>query len=291
MIKKYSFRKIAITTLLLLLSFLLYNYPKEINTNINDMNKKEINVIRDVNGYLSLIKIDYKSDNIDDKISLIIEDMKNNGLLPKDTSINGFALDNGLLKIDFNKDFLNMKDEDKTIEALVYSLTDLKEINKIMIYIDGNRLSELPISKKKLDLYLDRSYGINKIYDIKSINDISMVMLYFYNKDNNLVPVSYFYNDNNDKLSIIFKELKSNTFIANDLTSYLNNEVELMNYELYEDRIVLEFSDKLLNMYIDGSLVEEVKYTIGYSICDTFNVNKVEFAINTKKIDELILAN
>ena len=52
--------------------------------------------------------------------------------------------------------------EEQMIEALIYSLTEIKDINKIMIFVEGETLLTLPNSKKTLPSILDRNYGINK---------------------------------------------------------------------------------------------------------------------------------
>ena len=44
MIKKFSVRKILITTLLLLVAIILYNFPKELEQNIEDVQYNKINI-------------------------------------------------------------------------------------------------------------------------------------------------------------------------------------------------------------------------------------------------------
>lgn len=305
MLKKFTFKKIAITTLLLLLAIILYNYPEEINEIQEKSYDNKIDIfLIDENDFVALTKIKTDSENVNDKIVSIINALildKDNenipqgfkGVLSKDTKLNSFDLNDGLLKLDFNKSLLETSEENenKMIEALVFSLTTLKEVQKIMIFVDGVRLNELPQTHKKLDLYLDRSYGINKVVDISTFNNTNLVTVYYLNKYHDeyyFVPVSFVSNDNSDKIEIIINNLKSNKTNGN-LLSYLDYQVELMNYEKRENEFVLDFNNVLINYLNDSKLMEEVKYAISYSIYDTYGIQNVIFMVDSLKIDEFRL--
>ena len=179
------------------------------------------------------------------------------------------------------------------IEAIIYSLTTIKDINKIMIFVDNNHLDELPNSHKKLDLYLDRSYGINKIYDITTFNNTKVVTVYHLNKNNDYyyIPITYVVNSEEDKVEIIINNLKSNKLNSSNLLSHLNYQVELMNFEKNENEILLNFNDVLFESIYNGKLKEEVKYAIAYSIYDTIGISNITFEINSTIIDEFRLEN
>ena len=177
------------------------------------------------------------------------------------------------------------------IESIVYSLTSLPDIDNIMIFVENELLLELPNSHKKLDMYLNKSYGINKVIDICSIKNTQNVTVYYLSKNENYyyIPVTYITNDNSNKIEIIINSLKSNKFNNSNLLSHLDYQVELMNYEEDEDYFVLNFNNVLLDSVYDGKLKEEIKYAVSYSIIDTFNVENVVFQVNSQKIDEFIL--
>jgi len=177
MLKKFTFKKIAITSLLLLLAIILYNYPEEINHISEPENKKSIDIyLIDNNNYVALTKKiinDSESSDLIENIinSLIINENNENlpqgfkAIIPEGTKLIDYELKDGLLKINFNKNFLDVsqESENKMIEALIFSLTTIKEVKNIMIFVEGERLLKLPNSNKTLDLYLNRNYGINKI--------------------------------------------------------------------------------------------------------------------------------
>ena len=299
MIKVFTFRRISIATLLLLLAVILYSYPEEINENVVEENTCDnINIyLVNPDDYVVMTTIDANKD-LDDKVNTIIKGLiygngKLDGVMNKDVKLLDYSIDDDLIKLNFNKKFLeiSVNDEEKMIESLIYSFTSLENINKIMIFVEGEKLNELPNSHKRLDLYLDRSYGINKVIDITSIIDTKMITVYYPSDPDYYVPVSYIVNDSDDKINIIVKYAKTNKFNNSNLSSHLDYQVELMNYEATENEVFLNFNEVLLDSVYDGKLKEEVKYALSYSIFDTLGVENVVFSINSVKIDEFGLAN
>ena len=182
MIKKLSVRKVLISTLLLLVALILYSFPEELQQNIEDEKYENINIyLIDSNNYVAMTSVLSKSNNFDDKINALIDSLTigNDNLpggfssvIPKNTKLLDYSLDKDLLKVNFSKELLNvsLKNEERMIQCIIYSLTTLDNVNKIMIFVEGDKLLELPNSHKRLDSYLDRSYGVNKVVDISKIS-------------------------------------------------------------------------------------------------------------------------
>lgn len=302
MIKIFSIRKILIASLLLLVALILYSYPEELDNNVIEEKYDSINIfLIDSNNYVAMTSIVSKKDDFDYKVRTIIDGLTIgssnipkgfSSIIPRDTKLIDYSIDKGLLKINFSKHILDVSidDEDRMIQSIVYSLTTLDEVDKVMIFVEGEILDKLPNSYKRLDVYLDRSYGINKVVDIDRMSGSSCVTVYYLGDNNSYVPISYISNDDTDKIEIIVNSLKTNRMNSSNLSSHLDYQVELMNYERVDDEFFLNFSDSLLSSVYDGKLKEEVKYALSYSILDTYNVENVVFLINSNKIDELRLA-
>lgn len=305
MLKRFTFKKLGITTLLLLLALILYNYPEVINEEYIPEQCENINIyLIDKNDFVAMTEIETNNKNINDQIKEILNALiiGNNeeklpegfkAVIPRGTKILSYQLNDGLLKINFSREFLNSneKDEEKMIEAIVFSLTSINDVKKIMIFVENERLTELPKSKKKLDLYLDRKIGINKVVDITSLNNTEMITVYYLsNLDNKYyIPISYITNDEGDKIEIIINNLKTNRLYSSNLSSHLDYQVELMNYEATTDEVILDFNDILLASVYKGKLKEEIKYAISYSIYDTLGIENITFQVNNQKIDEFRL--
>lgn len=305
MLKMFTYRKIAITTLLFFLALILYNYPENINyASVSGSDCKKIDVyLIDKNNLVGLTKVNSTSTNSQDKIEDIISYLTIgsglelpegfNAIIPKNTKLLNYSLNDGLLKLDFSKELLNvtLDNEEELIESLIYSLTTLDEVDRIMIFVEGDVLLKLPNSHQRLDLYLNRDYGINKVVDLTTFSDVKSVTVYYLNKIDEYyyVPVTYITDNSDSKIDIIVNSLKSNKFNNSNLLSHLNYQVELMNYEADEEEFLLNFNDVLLESVYDGELKEEIKYALAYSIFDTYDVKNVVFQVNSAKIDEFRL--
>ena len=301
MIKIFSFKRIAISSLLLLLALILYSYPEKLEQNIfEEEDKQPIYLfLIDKNNYVSMID-SYLSNDSSDVVRNIFKVLKENseylpegfsGVIPFNTELLDYSIDNGILKLNFSNDILNISlvKENKLIESLIYSYTALDNVDGIMIFIEDKLLTQLPNSNEKINPVLDRTFGINKNVDITTFSNIKNITVY-YNCDHYYVPISYVINSDKEKIEIIIDALKTNKFIEGNLSSHLDYQVELMNYENIENDFFLNFNDVLLDSVYDGKLKEEVKYALSYSILDSYNVENVVFSINSNKIDEFRLA-
>ena len=66
--------------------------------------------------------------------------------------------------------------------------------------------------------------------------------------------------------------------------SFLSSNAKLLDYEIKENTIKLEFSSYLLDSFLNDSLIEEVKYAISKSFEDTLGITDVELVVNGEEI-------
>ena len=265
-------------------------------------NDLEVIYLLDDNNYLSRLKISANNKDIISKATDLIEALTTNGkkkeiiingfkaLIPKDTKLLNITLENGILSIDLSKEFNNIEEiyEEKLIEALTYTLTSINGVDKIEILIEGNKLIKLPNSNKKLPEYLDKTYGINKQYELTSLNDIYSYTIYYVNNYNNesyYTPVTKYINsENQDKVKIIIDELSSSITYETNLMSYLDKNIKLLDYEINDKIIKLNFNNLILSDITSNNILEEVVYTIGLSLCDELSLEEVIFQVDNKEI-------
>lgn len=212
-----------------------------------------------------------------------------NGIIPANTKVNEIKIENNIAAIDFSKELLSgsAELEERLIESIVYSTTNLPDINGITILIEGIRVTELPNSKKQLPEILNREFGINKVYDIDHRNNIKKVTLYYMNDINNnlyYVPVTKYINDDREKINIIIDNLSSNYLYETNLMSLLKEDTELINYQIEDELMLLNFNH---NIFTSEKLLEEVSYTIAYSIFDNYPVNTVLLEVAGKQINKI----
>lgn len=287
MLKKNALRRICISTFSLFIVLLLCifpnnetSYPEEI-ISINELTMPLY--IKDQNGYVARTNIIKKKDNdIEYIINLLTKGslyenylpVNFEPLIPENTKLLNYSLNDKVLKLNFSKEFLlvNENDEEKMIESLIYSLCELESIDKILIYVENEKLNELPNSKIKLPVSLDKSYGINKVYDIKSFKNVTKTTIYYASKTDDLtyyIPITKITNNDANAVEIIVKELKTSPIYESNLISFLNASYELKNYEIMENSVNMSFDNKMLLNLNDENITEKVKYTLSLSIRDT----------------------
>ena len=303
MLKKSALRRILTATLALIIVSILYFFPnnKTFNnikqtTNYIEVNKIPIYLINNDN-YLVRTSIVSNINEDLEKVKYLISALTINSeikdnlpknfkpIIPQNTKILSLSLENNLLKIDFSKEFLNIpkEQEEKLIESITYTLTENKNIKEIMIFIEGAKLEYLPQNNIKLPTTLTRDFGINKVYDLTSIKDISKTTIYYIGKNEDLVyyiPVTKIDNNQNNKIEIIIEELKSSPTYETNLLSYLASSVKLLNYETLENSINLTFNNEIFSDFNDKNILEEVKYSISLSIKDSIHVEEVNFLVD-----------
>ena len=318
MLKKISIRKLILSFSALFTLFLIYLIPN----NENDKNKLEdipqeleyVNndlvtssvFLLDSYNMLGKTEVPVSSKDIESLAKELLEVLINGGanedripngfksILPSDTKILSLKYDKDLIKVDFSKELLNTSKEmeEKVVEAIIYTLTSINGVNKVIIYVDGNILTKLPQTKINLPSTLDRSFGINKEYDINSIKDINQVTIYYVNKNNDnyyYVPVTKYLNDDRDKIKIVIDELSGNSIYNTNLMSFLNSNAELISSEKKDDLMHLNFNEYIFSDIEEKNILEEVIYTISLSVCDNYEVKGVVFNVENEEIYKTVL--
>ena len=301
MIRRYIIKKLSVTTLALLVILIYVIFPvkdnSEFQSTINYINNENIDYVylKDDEDYVTQLKVfldnDDKTSIIKEKIGILTigSDYYNKvpnkfeSLIPENTKINKLNIDGSILKIDFSKELLNVskENEERMIEAIVFSLTENSNIKSIYITVEGNSLDKLPNSKKPIPSPLTRKYGINKKYDINSINNINSTTVFYLNTIDGIdyyTPISYVNNDNNEKIDIIINELKSTPIYQNSLKSFLNVNANLDSYEINDNIMYLVFNEGIKDD-MEDDILESVKYTLSYSIKENYDVDDVVIKI------------
>lgn len=290
-------RKVIISFLSLIVLLIIYLIPVDNNyeekSNYIDVKKNSVYLLN--NDLLVQTEVIANKDNLEDKILEIIDTLTINGskknyiseyftpVIPENTKVLNLDLKDKLLKINFSQEFSSANIS--TIEALVYSLTELEEVENIMLFIEGIKIDK--IEDKIIPNVLNRDFGINKVYDITTLNNVYKATMYYYvNIDDNfnIVPVTLFTNDNVNKVEIIVEKLKSAPIYQSNLMSFLADNAKLLDYEIEENKIRLEFENAILDNFFESELLEEVKYAISETLKSTIGVSEITFVIDNEEI-------
>ena len=299
MLKRKALRKIIITTFSIITILVICIIPDKLSNN-NYLNPKIDTIYVDNDNAVSiyllssnnyLVKTDVMINKKDlvSKIKEIIDYLTVDksskipnglaGIIPKDTKLNSINIEDKIAILDFSSELLDIGSDlkERMIEAIIYSLIDLDGIEGISIKVDGNYLKGIPS-------ILNRNYGINKVYELNDFSNVEKVVLYYIDNINDntyYVPVTKYLNDDREKIKVIIDNLASNYIYESSLVSLLNANTRLINYEIEDRKMILNFNDSI---FTNDKLLEEVAYPISKSVFDNYDVDTVLFQVNGKEI-------
>jgi len=312
MLKRRIIRKILVSTGALFALLLIYLMPTKVSEPIlpsstlpNNIEKSYIYLLDD-NNMLGRTSVVITNKELIPKAEELIEILISGGkgessipngfrsFIPSDTIINGITYDNKTLNIDFTVDILNISSdlEMPMIESIVYTLTELDEVDNIVITINGNNLNKLPNTNMFIPIYLNRKIGINKIYDITSLDNVSSITEYYintYNDNTYYVPVTKYVNDDRERIKVIIEDLASSNMYMTDLMSYINSNTKLLEANIVDNKMELVFNSYIFNDYNKKEILEEVVDIVSLSVSDNYDVDEVIFYVNKEEICKSVL--
>lgn len=316
MLKRFYSRKILISTAVLFALLLVYLVPKENNYTLQDIPQKltyvdksvttSIVYLWDSNHLLARTEVATKNTETTalakEVLQILIKDGEGTdkipsgfqAVLPSETKVLSVGLENDILKVNFSKELLDVKEEEEEsiVSAIVYTLTSIEGVENIILYVEGDILSKLPQSKINLPGTLNRNIGINKEYDLKSFNDVTSVTIYYIGSHNDeyyYVPVTKYLNTDKDKIKIIIDELASGPSHGSNLMSFLNSNTKLLATEQEVDTLFLKFNEYIFSDMDEKNILEEVLYTIELSIAENYDVKEVIFEVEDQEIYKSVL--
>ena len=291
MLKKIYMRKLYVSILAIFAMLLIYLIPssnpkldikEELEYVSSDVMEADV-FLMDKDSYVALTEVPVSEKDVVKRALELIKiltvggmDSKVpsgfSGIIPPNTEVLSASFEDGILKLDFSKEILDISKEleEKMIEAIVYTMTSIEKVNKVIIYVEGDILTKLPKTKIILPGTLDRGFGINKEFNLTSTKDIMDVTVYYINQINDsyyYVPVTKYLNGDNDKVSVMVEELSNNTSLKSFLPSYTS----AVSSKLEDSVIKIELSNKEDNEFIK----EKVDRTVLLSACDSFDVDEV----------------
>lgn len=306
MLRRKALQKILITTFsvfILLIAYLLPDVNKQnefvSNSTVEYVNQLETDIVYLLEKNNLLVKTNLLIDGktTTEKIKSIVNYLTVNknknlpggfrGIIPEKTELLDVKLEEKIVTLDFNKEILNISKEleEKMIESIVYSICSLDGVTGVKILVDHTLLTNLPKTKIQLPEKLTKEIGINKTYELENKQNINKVTIYYISEaegNRYYVPVTKYVNDEREKIQIIIDNLSSNYIYQPNLASFLNKDVELLNYEIDDQLMILQFNENLFDG--QNKILEEVLYTISYSVFDNYDVNALMVQVGEKEV-------
>lgn len=203
-------------------------------------------------------------------------------LLPAGTQILGLTIRDGLARIDFSRQLLDVHPDHARlmVDGLVYTLTEFPTISKVEILVEGEKAPVLP-GNEPMDEILDRQRGIN-ISVSDSVNDFSRtakVVVYFIHNSGAAayyVPVTRIVEDDADPLQQTAEELLKGPSYGSNLTTAIPRGVELEGLSLDGSRVTLRLAGPLVATGGGQAAADLICNQIVLSMTELAGIDEVE---------------
>lgn len=170
-------------------------------------------------------------------------------LISPTTTLNDYKLEDGILTLNVSPEFLDYtaEEEQDVLSSLVWTYTELADVNKVKFEIDGEAVSNLngafPVSRG-----LDRSMGINLELDTTNYDETQLVTLYFVTDDSKnglLVPVTRLISASTDPITYAVSALIQGP-VNESYVSVFDQDTTLLSEPVVNEGLVsLNFSSEL----------------------------------------------
>ncbi|MHA6533670.1 GerMN domain-containing protein [Paenibacillus sp. BAC0078] len=212
------------------------------------------------------------------------------GVLPAGTEVKNVTVDKAKLAVvEFNSKFNDYEaaDERKILEAITWTLTGQDGIQGVQLWVDGKKLTEMPLKGTPLDRPLSRTIGINLPKHGPLLMNSSAVTVYFSaaapdGTHQYYVPVTRFVPAGQDTLKAALNELIAGPDSDNGLEMVMTQDTVLDSVEAGQNGVVtVSLKD---DMFADGKgvpaeMLESVVLTVAQNSEDAM----VQIRLNGQK--------
>lgn len=221
------------------------------------------------------------------------------GVLPAGTEVQSVTVDkkSNLAVVEFNKEFNNYDaaDERKILEAITWTLTGQDDIKSVQLWVDGKKLTEMPLQGTPLDRPLTRTMGINLPKQGPLLMNSSAVTVYFSTTSPDgiqyYVPVTRFVPAGQEQLTAALNELIAGPESGNGLEMVMTQGTILDSVDAGQNGVVtVSLTD---DMFTDGKgvpaeMLESVVLTVAQNSDDSLvqiRLNGKESITDTDNVD------
>ncbi len=221
------------------------------------------------------------------------------GILPAGTEVQNVTVDkaSGLAVVEFNKNFsaYDAANEREILEAITWTLTGQSGIKGVQLWVDGKKLTEMPLKGTPLDRPLSRSMGINLPKHSQLLMNSSAVTVYFSAASPEgiqyYVPVTRFVAAGQDTLKAALSELIAGPESGDGLEMVMTQGTVLDAVEAGQNGVVtVSLTD---DMFADGKgvpteMLESVVLTVAQNTEDALvqiRMNGKETVTGTDNVD------
>lgn len=209
------------------------------------------------------------------------------GVLPAGTKVNAVTVnqDQKTAVVEFSKEFsgYDAQDERKILEAVTWTMTEQNGINNVEVWVDGQRLNQMPVAQTPVPAPLNRSVGINLELSGGSVSHTTPVTVYFTatseDGDPYYVPVTRFVPSEQDPLKAALGQLIQGPMQGDGLEQVLTETASVKSVEAASDGVIhvalnddmFESGEKLPSQMLEAVVLTLTENAKGSKVSITFN--------------------
>ncbi|MFW5433746.1 GerMN domain-containing protein [Paenibacillus apiarius] len=263
------------------------------------MNANMTVFVQDRHGYLAPISYQWDADNTKSLAQASLELLVDGGThkdklpsgftatLPKGTIVTNLTLkpDQKLAIVELSKQFANYEpaQERKILESITWTLTSLPEIENVQLWMDSQKLNEMPVDGTPLDVPLNRQFGINvEKSDTVSYLRSMPVTLYFssYNEDGKsyFVPVTRLIEPYDEPVQATLEQMIEGPLDKKALAMAVTKETKINGISRAGDTLTVDLAD---SMFAEGDPIPaELLKSVVLSLTEQKGIAKVQVKMN-----------
>ncbi|MCE5170204.1 GerMN domain-containing protein [Paenibacillus profundus] len=255
--------------------------------------------IQDRHGYLAPISYQWDADNTKSLAQASMELLVEGGMhkdklpsgftatLPKGTTVTNLTLkpDQKLAIVELSKQFASYEpaQERKILESITWTLTSLPDIENVQLWMDSQKLNEMPVDGMPLDVPLNRQFGIN-VEKPDTVNYLhSMpVALYFssYSEDGKsyFVPVTRLIEPSDDPIQAALEQMIEGPLDKKAMAMTITKETKINEIVRSGDTLTVDLAD---SMFTEGDPIPaELVKAVVLSMTEQKGIAKVQVKMN-----------
>ncbi|CAM4465288.1 GerMN domain-containing protein [Paenibacillus typhae] len=201
------------------------------------------------------------------------------GVLPTGTEVQNVSIDkNKIAVVEFNSVFNEYKpaDERTILEAITWTLTGQEGIEGVQLWVDGKKLTEMPLQGTPLDHPLSRSFGINLPRNGPVLMNSTAVTVYFSaatpdGTQQYYVPVTRFVPAGEDRVKAALNELIAGPESAGGLEMVMTGGTAIDSVEAGQNGVVtVSLTDDMFEdaQNVPAEMLESVVLTVAQNADD-----------------------
>lgn len=221
------------------------------------------------------------------------------GVLPAGTEVNNVSIGQDKVAIvEFNSAFndYDPADERKILEAITWTLTGQEDIQGVQLWVDGKKLTEMPLQGTPLDRPLSRTMGINLPKQSALMMNSSAVTVYFSAASPDgihqyYVPVTRFVPAGGDTVKAALNELIAGPQSENGLEMVMTQGTVVDSVEAGQNGVVtVSLKDEMFegSTSVPEEMLESVVLTVAQNTDDALvqiRLNGKETVTGTNNVD------